>query len=644
MVCDVNKIDSNITGLSIAEEECLKSLPTVPLWEALEPNSYSDFGGDLTTIARQPISATRQRKKGTVTDLSAVGGFNMDVTKTNAVRPMQGFFFADAFEAPNTRSLVRTLAGTSIPLTSVATSDDSFNAASGLDQFVAGHIVLAKKFAAANNGRHVVSSAVAAKVIVTTNLTNEAAPAADASLQAVGFRFASGVISLAASATAASLALSGVAYATGTLTITGATNAVADETVTIGSVVYTWKTAPAAANQVKIGADKAASLASLAKAINLTGTAGTTGDYGVGTVQHPQVSATSDATSLVATARYSGTAANSIATTEVMTDGAWGAATLAGGAGGALGFVGLGIKVGDWVAVGGDATDTFFTYTASTNRQGYGRVAAVTDALLTFDDTTWEPQTDAGTGKTIEIFFGTNIRNQSNPSLIKTRSYQLERTLGVDSSDQTQAQYILGCIANELTLNVPTAEKITADLSFIGLDDETRTGTEGLKTGTRVAAAGEDAYNTSLDVYRIRMNVVDPAEINNDPLFGFVEAATITINNNASANKAIGNLGGFSVSVGNFDVGGSVTAYFTEVAALRAIRANADLAYNIIAAANNAGFVFDIPLMGVAGGRLNIALNQAVKIPLEPAGAQNAAGYTMSSTWFEYLPNAAMPA
>ena len=49
-------ISSNFTGLSIAEETTLKALPGengnpgAPVWYALEPNTFADFGAAFSTV------------------------------------------------------------------------------------------------------------------------------------------------------------------------------------------------------------------------------------------------------------------------------------------------------------------------------------------------------------------------------------------------------------------------------------------------------------------------------------------------------------------------------------------------------------------------------------------------------------------
>lgn len=128
----------------------------------------------------------------------------------------------------------------------------------------------------------------------------------------------------------------GESAASGILTLTG--NAVADETVTIGvgtgQKVYTWKAAPTTvANQVKVGATASESIDNLIAAI--MGGTGSGSLYGSATVAHTQVSAevgTGDTMNVNALITdQDGTFGNTIATTEVMANATWGAATLTGG-------------------------------------------------------------------------------------------------------------------------------------------------------------------------------------------------------------------------------------------------------------------------------------------------------------------------
>ncbi len=110
-----------------------------------------------------------------------------------------------------------------------------------------------------------------------------------------------------------------------------ATNVTAADTVTIGSVTYTFRASvTTTANEVKIGADAAATLANLKHAVNADGT---TTVYGSLTVVNPTVGAGAlTATTLILYAKTGGTAGNSLTSTEASSHLSFGAATFASGA------------------------------------------------------------------------------------------------------------------------------------------------------------------------------------------------------------------------------------------------------------------------------------------------------------------------
>lgn len=511
-----DKIDSNLTGLSFAWETTPKVLPGTDgadaVWQALEPNSYSDFGGELKTIARNPINPSRQRKKGSPVGLDANGGYNFDLCQNNIFPLSQAFFFANAREKFDTAPLN----GTAIDITAVDGTNNQFEAASGLDAVKVGALIWASGFTnAANNGLHRVTVVAAGALDVTTDLVAEASPPAAARLQVVGFQFA-----------------------TGDLTMT------------------------AAADGVTLGA-----------------------------------------------------------TAKDLTE--------------------LGLNVGEWIHIGGDVTGEQFG--ADTTLTGYGRVKSVAAGAIVLDETTFTPATNTGTGKTIRLFVGKFLRNEKDPSLIVQKTIQLERTLGNDG-DGVQAEYLPGAFANELTLTVPMEDKATVDVSFVAMDNEQRDGTEGVKDGTRVDALGEDCFNTSSNVYRSRIAPrTAGGTINQSNAFAYVSEATIVINNGVTKLGAVGVFGGFSASFGDFAVSGEVEAYFSTIEAVRAVRQNTDYEYNLILAKDNAGMIWDMPLIGLGGGRANVEKDQSIKLPLQSNAAENEYGYTLSLTQFAYLPTVGMP-
>lgn len=119
-----------------------------------------------------------------------------------------------------------------------------------------------------------------------------------------------------------------------TTTLTSSGVAVADETVTIGNVTYTWKAAVdnTVPNQVKIGAAATNSLDNLKDAINGTSAVGAPGtEYSQLTKRHPDVTAGAKNSTTLVIASTDTNANGSIATTETMTNWAFTGSTMSAG-------------------------------------------------------------------------------------------------------------------------------------------------------------------------------------------------------------------------------------------------------------------------------------------------------------------------
>lgn len=294
---------------------------------------------------------------------------------------------------------------------------------------------------------------------------------------------------------------------------------------------------------------------------------------------------------------------------------------------------------GQWIFLGGDATVNKFA-----NNLGYARIREITAKALVLEEPTWTPITETGTGKKIRLFFGTTIMDEDNVNLIKQRTYQLERTLGLSTEGKTQAEYVIGAIANEFKINIPAQSKATADLNYIGTKGEVRSGlgSDLVKQGTRIPFIDEDPINTSSNVYLMRMGLTDETSMLTS-LFAYITEGSLTISNGATPQPAVGILGALALTVGNFDVQGSVTAYFTTTEAKSAIKELKNVSLTFILALDNAGLILDTPKVGLSGGSIDVKKDSPITIPLEAMASVGAHGYTASYTQFYYLPTVAMP-
>ena len=89
------KQDANLVGFYKIREATLGQVPATGAWQTREPNSFDDLGSEYTKVARRPFSPSRQRKKGSTTDMDTDGGYNEDLTQHNMQGELEEFFFAN---------------------------------------------------------------------------------------------------------------------------------------------------------------------------------------------------------------------------------------------------------------------------------------------------------------------------------------------------------------------------------------------------------------------------------------------------------------------------------------------------------------------------------------------------------------------
>jgi hypothetical protein len=485
-------VPSNGTGLAIAEEVIGTpgTLPGSPVWKPLEPNTYADFGGQTKLTPRNPITSTRQRKKGVVTDLDAAGGFNTDFVTESLTDVLQGFLFADWRKKTN--------------LAVTAAGSGTYTVASGGAGFLVGSLLFAENFGvAANNGLKPVTASTGTTV-TATGAVAEASPPATAKITRVGHQGAS-----------------------------------ADLTMTVSSGVATL---------------------------------GST----------------------------------------------------------ALNFTTLGLIPGEWIWVGGDSAATQFA-TAANN--GFYRIKTIAANAIVFDRQPSTSVTDAGTGKTIQLFFGHVLKNESSAALQKLRTYHLERQL-----TSSQFEYIKGSAPNTLVINIKKADKITFDVSFVGLTTERAA---AAKSGTRETLPVQAAFNSSSDFTRLRFSDDTTAA----SLASYVDEVKLTIDNGIDPVKAVAALGGIDINYGDFMVSGTINAFFTTYAAVDAVMNNDDCAIDFALVTRSGdqrlpvGWLFDVPLMALGDGRLKVEKDKPIMLPVSyDAAAHGTLDHTLLVMDFGYLP------
>lgn len=185
----VDKLDSRVTELRVSEEASYGVLGGSPVWTPIEPNSYSAFGGDVAKTTRNPINQSRQRKKGTITDLDSSVSFNIDMVQKGLQDLIQGFMYA-SYRRKGEEVV------TAVDLDT--TNPDEYEVASTTG-FKVDDLILGTDFTNAGNNTVNRVSAIVSNTSVevpTGTLTVEASPPSAAKITVVGHKFQTGEVAI----------------------------------------------------------------------------------------------------------------------------------------------------------------------------------------------------------------------------------------------------------------------------------------------------------------------------------------------------------------------------------------------------------------------------------------------------------------
>lgn len=257
----------------------------------------------------------------------------------------------------------------------------------------------------------------------------------------------------------------------------------------------------------------------------------------------------------------------------------------------ALDFTTLGLRVGQWVKIGGAADGTTFGFLVSAGSvaraAAYARIAAAPTATkLTLDNLPAGWTTDSGTGKTIRVWFGDQLKNGVTPAPM---------TIERGFMGQSSPTYIVnrGMHGGQLDIEVAAKAKITGTVAFTGMSGS---------QSTTTLDASPDAATTS-QVMAGSANVGRLSEAGTQLVSpNWARRVTFSINSNLRAIDAVDSVGPVAVNEGENTVTGQLETYFGSNATLQKFYDGTVTSLNARVGKNNQAVIFQIPRATLRGG------------------------------------------
>lgn len=272
-----------------------------------------------------------------------------------------------------------------------------------------------------------------------------------------------------------------------------------------------------------------------------------------------------------------------------------------------LDFTTLNIKPGQLLHVGGLTSGEQFSAGA-----GFARAVTIAANLLNLDKLDATLLTDDGTGDTVDLLFGRFIRNVPvDDADFQERSYQFEGAYPnlADPGPGDEFEYPKGNLANTAAFNLPLTDKATVTFGFIGTDTEPPTGSRKTNADTPIEPVMKGAFNTSSDIARLRITEIDETGLTTD-----FSSLSLTLNNNVTPEKVLGQLGARFMNTGNLNVDIEAQVVFSNGAVPAAIRNNTTVTMDFTIKNDDGMLAVDLPAMDLGGGDKEFTVNESVRL------------------------------
>jgi hypothetical protein len=289
-----------------------------------------------------------------------------------------------------------------------------------------------------------------------------------------------------------------------------------------------------------------------------------------------------------------------------------------------LDFTTLGLVVGEWIKIGGDGTNSFSVDALN----GRARIADIDENRLSLDIVPAGWASNAGAGRSVQVFCGDVLRNASTQ-----RSYTVEQV----QEDRSTFEWFTGQQVNTVSLQARTEQILTGSVGFIGQGGQN--GTAAKANTTYIAAPDGQILNASSNVARIAQG----GSLITGP--NWVQELSIEINNNLERENAIGSLAAVNVRTGEFMVTGTINTYFGNLDILNAVIANTETSFDLHIGrpdGERPHMTFDMPRIKFSAGAAPVQGKNQSRVVQGSYQAlrEPTLDYTMQVIRWHYLPAA----